>query len=179
MVSAATVLDCSQRTCRLMLRGSNYGGNGVGNRSGDTAVTETEAVACCGDGNRGSSGENIEAAELAAEKLSAVAGVVAERIGAVVAATAAVAMAPADNSGNGECRQWRWQVQTEAAAGAYNNQPESGSNSGGGNGDRGGDGDGGSGGSSNGSDGGTDSGLGGAYSGRGGGRCSCRRIHLT
>jgi hypothetical protein len=46
----------------------NYGGKGVGNRSGGTVVTETDAVACSSDENRGSGGGNIEAAEPAAEK---------------------------------------------------------------------------------------------------------------
>jgi hypothetical protein len=74
MVPAATVLRWSQRTCRLTLfvsdscRGGNYGGNGVGNRSGGAAATETEAVACGSDGNRGSGSENIEAVKPAAEK---------------------------------------------------------------------------------------------------------------
>ncbi len=74
MVSAATVLRWSQRTCRLMLFmsdsccGGNYGGTGVGNRSSGTAATETEAVARRGDGNRGSSSGSIEAAEPASEK---------------------------------------------------------------------------------------------------------------
>ncbi len=51
MVSAATVLHSSQRTCRIMLfasdscRGGNYGGNGIGNRSCGAAATEAEAVA--------------------------------------------------------------------------------------------------------------------------------------
>jgi hypothetical protein len=74
MVSAATVLRWSQRTCRLTLfisdscRGRNYGGDGVGNRSGGVAATETEAVARGGNRNRGRGGGNIEAAEPAAEK---------------------------------------------------------------------------------------------------------------
>ncbi len=74
MVSAATALRWSQRTCKLMLfvsdscRGGNNGDNGVGNRSGGAAVTETEVVAQGGNGNRGSGGGSIEAAEPEAEK---------------------------------------------------------------------------------------------------------------
>ncbi len=74
MVSAATALRWSQRTCRLMLfisdscRGRSYGGDGIGNRSGGVGATGTEAVVHGGDGNRGSGGGNIEAAEPAAEK---------------------------------------------------------------------------------------------------------------
>jgi hypothetical protein len=74
MVSAATVLRWSQRTCRLMLFvsdsccGGNYGGNGVKNRRGGAAAIETEAVARGGNRKRGSGSENIEAAEPAAEK---------------------------------------------------------------------------------------------------------------
>jgi hypothetical protein len=49
-------------------RGGNYGGNGIGNRSGGAAATETEAGACSRNGNRGSGSGNIEAAEPAAEK---------------------------------------------------------------------------------------------------------------
>jgi hypothetical protein len=48
--------------------GRNYGGNGVGNKSGGAAVMETEAVARSGNGNRGSGSGNIETGELAAEK---------------------------------------------------------------------------------------------------------------
>ncbi len=74
MVSAATVLRWSQRTCRLTLfvsdscRGGNYGGNGTGNRSSGSAAMETEVVVHSSNGNRGSGGGNIEAAEPAAEK---------------------------------------------------------------------------------------------------------------
>ncbi len=74
MVSAAAVLRWSRRTCRLTLfvsdscHGGNYGGDGVGNRSGGAAATKTEMVARSGNGNRGSSGVNIESAEPAAEK---------------------------------------------------------------------------------------------------------------
>ncbi len=49
-------------------RGGNYGGDGIRNRRGGAVATETDAVACDGDGNRGSGGGNIEAAEPAAEK---------------------------------------------------------------------------------------------------------------
>ncbi len=48
---------------------------------------------------------------------------------AAVAAAATVAMAPADKCGNNGGSQW--QAETEAVVGADNNQPESGSNSGG------------------------------------------------
>ncbi len=58
-----------------------------------------------------------------------------EGTNAVVAVATTVAMAPADNSGNSGGRQWRRQAETEAAAGADNNQPESSSNSSGRNGD--------------------------------------------
>jgi hypothetical protein len=74
MMSAATVLCWSQRTCKLTLfvgdscRGRNYGGDGVGNRSSGVAATETEVVAHGSKGNRGSGSGNIEAAEPAAEK---------------------------------------------------------------------------------------------------------------
>ncbi len=50
------------------MKSGNYGGDGVRNRSGGTAATETDAVVCGGDGNRGSGGGNVEAAEPAAEK---------------------------------------------------------------------------------------------------------------
>ncbi len=74
MVSAATVLCWRRRTCRLTLfvsdscHGGNYGGDGVRKRSGGVAAMETDAVVRGGDGNRGSGGGNIEAAEPAAEK---------------------------------------------------------------------------------------------------------------
>ncbi len=61
---------------------------------------------------------------------------VVEGTGAAVTAAAIVAMAPADNSGNNRGRQWRRQTETEAVAGADNNQPESGSDSSGRNGNR-------------------------------------------
>ncbi len=106
----------------------------------------------------------------------------AEGTRAVVAAVETVTMVPADNSGNCGGRQWRRQVETEAAAGADNNQPESGSNRGGRNSDRGSNGDGGRGGSRDGGDGGADSACGGANSsregGRCGGRCGGRRYHV-
>jgi hypothetical protein len=74
MVSAATVLCWSQRTCRLTLFvsdsccGRNCDGNGIGNISAGAAATETEAVARGGNGNRGSGGGHIEAAEPEAEQ---------------------------------------------------------------------------------------------------------------
>ncbi len=74
MVSAATILCWSQRTCRLPLfagdscHGRNYCDDGIGNRSGGAAAMETEAVARGGNGNRGSSSRNIEAVEPAVEK---------------------------------------------------------------------------------------------------------------
>ncbi len=50
----------------------------------------------------------------------------AEGTGAAIVAAATVAMTPTDNSGNNRGgQQWR-QVETEAALGADNNQPESG-----------------------------------------------------
>jgi hypothetical protein len=74
MVSAAIVLRLSQRTCRLKLfssdscRDRDYGGNGIGNRSGSTGAMETEAVVHGSNGNKGSAGGNMEAAEPLAEK---------------------------------------------------------------------------------------------------------------
>jgi hypothetical protein len=64
-------------------------------------VTKTEEVAHGGNGNRGSNGGNIEAAEPAAEKYAAMTEVAAEGTGAMAAAASTVAMTPADNSGNG------------------------------------------------------------------------------
>jgi hypothetical protein len=74
MVSATTVLRWSQRTCRLTLfvsdscRGGNYGGDGIGNRSGGAAARVTEAVARGGNGIKGSGSGNVEAVEPMAEK---------------------------------------------------------------------------------------------------------------
>ncbi len=72
-VSTATIIHWSQRTCRLLLvsdscRGGNYGGDGIGNRSSGAVATERDAVVRGSNGNRGSSGGNIEAAEPASEK---------------------------------------------------------------------------------------------------------------
>ncbi len=55
---------------------------------------------------------------------------------AAVAAAVSVAMAPVDNNGSCGGRQWQRLAETEVAAGADNNQPESGSNNGGGNDNR-------------------------------------------
>jgi hypothetical protein len=74
MVSAATILCWSRRTCRLTLfvsdscRGGNYDGNSVKKRSGGAAATETEVVVRGSDRNRGKDGGNIEAAAPSAEK---------------------------------------------------------------------------------------------------------------
>ncbi len=74
MVSAATVLRWSQRTCRLTLfdsdsyHGGSYGGNGIRNRSGGGEAMETDTVVQGGNGNRGRGGGNIEAAEPVVKK---------------------------------------------------------------------------------------------------------------
>jgi hypothetical protein len=97
---------------------------------------------------------------------------VVEGTGAAVVAATTVTMVPADNSGNGGDRQWRQQAETEAAVGADNNQPKSGSNISGRNSHCGSNIDSGSGGSSDSSNGGANSSQGGTNSGQGGGRCS-------